>query len=113
MTNQNEQFSINTFTDTTKKACTCSAVSIILIILFVISPLSNFFLTSVFMKIITTIMLTYTLYLNWQQSEYLRNSKQFKLNSEINSQLNINIWCSYIFTFLIGLLIIFVIKSFF
>jgi hypothetical protein len=65
------------------------------------------------MKIITTLMLTYTLYLNWQQTEYLRNSKQFKLNPEINSQLNINIWCSYIFTFFIGLLIIFVIKSFF
>jgi hypothetical protein len=111
--NQNEHFSINTFTDTTKKACTCSAISIFLIILFVISPLSNFFLTSVLMKIITIIMLLYTLYLNWQQSEYLRNAKKLNKSPEISSQLNINIICSYLFTFFIGLLVIFVIKSFF
>lgn len=111
--NQNEHFSVNTFTDTTKKSCTCSAISILLIVLFVISPLSNFFLTSVLMKIITILMLVYTLYLNWQQTEYLRNAKNFKLSSEVSYQLNINIICSYIFTLFIGLLIIFVIKSFF
>jgi len=111
--NQNEHFSINTFTDTTKKACTCSAISIFLIVLFIISPLSNFFLTSVFMKIITLLMLAYTLFLNSQQTEYLRNAKNLNLSPEISSQLTINIVCSYVFTLFIGLLIIFVIKSFF
>ncbi len=111
--NQNEHFSVNTFTDNTKKSCTCSAISIFLIVLFIISPLSNFFLTSVFMKIITIVLLTYTLYLNWQQTEYLRNAKNSKVSPEISSQLTINIICSYVFTLFIGLLIIFVIKSFF
>jgi hypothetical protein len=111
--NSNQHFSLNTFTDTTKKVCTCSAVSIFLIVLFIISPLSNFFLTSVFMKIITIIILSYTLYLNSRQTDYLRKATYLKLSKEVNSQLSINIVCSYVFTLFIGLLIIFVIKSFF
>jgi hypothetical protein len=112
--NSNEHFSLTAFTDTTKKLCTCSAISIFLIILFIISPLSSFFLTSVFMKIITILILSYTLYLNYEQTNYLRNaSTQTALSKEVHSQLSINIICSYIFTLFIGLLIIFVVKSFF
>jgi hypothetical protein len=111
--NSNEHFSLTTFTETTKKVCTCSAISIFLIVLFIISPLSSFFLTSVFMKIITIILLSYTLYLNYQQTSYLRNASQLNLSKEVSSQLNINIVCSYVFTLFIGLLVIFVSKSFF
>ena len=109
----NEHFNLITFTDTTKKVCICSATSIFLIVLFIISPLSNFFLTSVVMKIIILILLYYTITLNIKQTNYLRNASQLELSKEINSQLSINIICSYIFTLFIGMLIIFVIKSFF
>ena len=111
--NSNEHFSLNTFTDTTKKVCTCSAISIFLIVLFIISPLSRFFITSIFMRIIILLLLIYTIYLNSQQTDYLRNASSMKISSEVSSQLNINIICSYIFTLFIGLLIIFVLKSFF
>ena len=109
----NEHFNLITFTDTTKKVCACSAISIFLIVLFVISPLSNFFLTSVFMKLVTLILLSYTIILNIQQTNYLRNASQLKLSKEVSSQLTINIVCSYVFTLFIGMLVIFVIKSFF
>jgi hypothetical protein len=112
--NSNEHFSLTTFTDTTKRVCTCSAISIFLIILFIISPLSSFFYTSIFMKIIIIIILSYTLYLNYQQTNYLRHaSNQSNLSKELSNQLNINIMCSYLFSLFIGLLVIFVIKSFF
>jgi hypothetical protein len=111
--NSNEHFSLNTFTDTTKRVCTCSAISIFLIVLFIISPLSRFFVTSIFMRIIILLLLTYTIYLNTQQTEYLRDASKLKLSNEISTQLNINIVCSYLFTLFIGLLIIFVLKSFF
>lgn len=111
--NSNEHFSLTTFTDTTKKVCTCSAISIFLIVLFIISPLSSLFLTSLLMRIITIMILFYTLYLNNQQTNYLRNATLFNLSKEVNSQLTINIVCSYVFTLFIGLLIIFVIKSVF
>ena len=109
----NNHFSMDTFTDTTKKVCSCSAASIFLIIMFIVSPLSNFFFVSSIMKIAILLILFYTIYLNIKQTDYLRNASQMKVSDEINSQLKINIICSYVFTLFIGLLIIFVIKSFF
>jgi hypothetical protein len=108
-----EHFSITTLTDTTKQVCMCSAASIFLIVLFIISPLSNFFFASTIMKIVILVILFYTIYLNINQTNYLRNATQLKLTNEVSSQLTINIICSYVFTLFIGLLIIFVIKSFF
>ena len=108
-----EHFSLTTFTDTTKKVCTCSAISIFLIVLFIISPLSNFFLTSLIMKFIILMILIYTIYLNNQQTNLLNNVNNITKSKEVKSQLDINIICSYIFTLFIGLLIIFVIRSFF
>lgn len=109
----NEHFSLNAFTDTTKKVCTCSAISIFLIVLFIISPLSNYFVTSSIMKSVTIALLSYTIYLNILQTEYLRKASASKMSYEVNNQLNINIICSYVFTLFIGLLIIFVIRTFF
>jgi len=111
--NSDEHFSLNTFTDTTKRVKTCSAISIFLIVLFIISPLSRFFITSIFMRIVILLLLAFTIYLNTQQTDYLRNASKLKLSNEISTQLNINIVCSYVFTLFIGLLIIFVFKSFF
>jgi hypothetical protein len=93
--------------------CTCSAISIFLIILFIISPLSKFFITSTIMKMIILIILGYTMYLNNKQTELLKIANGSVTSEQIQSQLNMNILCSYIFTLFIGLLIIFVIKSFF
>ena len=105
-------FNLIIFTDSTKKICTCSAVSIFLIILFVISPLSNFFMTSMLMKIIILIILAYTIYLNIIQTNYLRTATNVVNSEHIMSQLNTNILCSYIFTLFLGLMGIFVIRSF-
>lgn len=105
-------FNVIIFTDSTKKICTCSAVSIFLIILFIISPLSNFFMTSMIMKIIILIILAYTIYLNIIQTNYLRTATNVVNSENVMSQLNTNILCSYIFTLFLGLMGIFVIKSF-
>ena len=109
----NSAFNLTIFTNITKNICMCSAVSIAIIVFFIISPLSNFFKTSLFMKIIALIILGYTIYLNTKQTNLLRNASITSLTEEVKSQLNINIICSYVFTIFIGLLIIFVIKSFF
>ena len=106
-------FNLTIFTDSTKKVCICSATSIIIIVLFVITPLSNFFKTSLFMKFISLLLLAYTLYLNIHQTNMLRTANQIAKTEQVKSQLNLNIICSYIFSLFIGLLTIFVIKSFF
>jgi len=105
-------FNLIIFTDSTKKICMCSAVSIFLIILFIISPLSNFFVASTFMKIIVLIILAYTIYLNIIQTNYLKSATNVVKTENVLSQMNTNIMCSYIFTLFLGLLVIFVIKSF-
>lgn len=106
-------FNLSIFTDITKNICMCSAVSIVIIILFIVSPLSNFFKTSLFMKIVALIILSYTIYLNIKQTNLLRGASVKSITEQVKSQLNVNIICSYIFTIFIGLLIIFVIKSLF
>jgi len=109
----NTPFNLMIFTDDTKKVCLCSATSIFLIVLFVISPLSNFFKTSMLMKLIILVLMLYTIYLNNEQTNSLRRATQLSQTEQVKSQLNMNILCSYVFTIFIGLLIIFVIKSFF
>jgi len=106
-------FNLMIFTNETKKVCLCSATSIFLIVLFIISPLSNFFTTSLLMKIVILLILVYTIYLNNKQTHSLRQASSFINSEKLKSQLNLNIICSYVFTVFIGLLIIFVIKSFF
>lgn len=105
---------IDSSTDVTKKVCLCSFVSIVLIVLFIISPLSSFVLTSSFMKLLVLIILGYTIYLNSHQTNILSlSSKNSSQTPEIQSQLSTNIICSYVFTLFLGILLIFVIKSFF
>ena len=104
---------VNSSTDVTKKVCLCSFVSIVLIVLFIISPLSSFLMTSLFVKILILIILGYTIYLNNHQSNLLSLSKKSSQTPEIQSQLTTNIICSYVFTLFLGILLIFVIKSFF
>jgi hypothetical protein len=111
--NSVEHFSINAFTETTKKVCSCSAISIFLIVLFIISPLNKYFFTSLMMKLVILMILIYTVYLNNKQTNLLTNANNLTSSKNIKSQLSVNIICSYIFTLFIGLLIIFVIKSFF
>ena len=106
-------FNLMIFTDETKKVCLCSATSIFLIVLFIISPLSNLFKTSFFMKIIILIILLYTIYLNNRQTNSLREAGVVINSEKLQSQLNLNIICSYVFTVFISLLVIFVIKSMF
>lgn len=106
-------FNLNSFTNNTKNVCICSTMSIVLIVLFIISPLSNYFKTSMFMKIIIVIILVYGIYLNTNQTNLLRSVGVSSDNEKVQSQLNMNIICSYIFTAFMGVLLIFVIKSFF
>ena len=106
-------FNIKVFTNTTKQLCVCSFISIFLIILFIISPLSNFIKTSAFMKIIIVILLSYTIYLNIFQTNSLKSVINSSISENIQSQLNIYIICSYIFTGFLLLLTIYIIKSFF
>jgi len=99
--------------DITKKVCTCTFITIFIVIIFILSPLSNFFKTSLFMKLISLIILAYTIYLNIFQVNIFKNASQMNNNPQLSSQLNINIICSYIFTVFLCVLFIFILKNIF
>lgn len=111
MEQTNQPFNVKIFTEDTKNICMCTATSIVIIILFIISPLSNFFKTSFFMKSIAIILMVYILMLNYTQTNILRGASAVSESESIRSQLDTNIMCSYVFTFFIGLLTIFTFKS--
>ena len=109
-----QTFNLSVFTNITKQICIFSFISIILIILFVISPLRNLNKTSIFMKFLVLIIIFYTIYLNVLQTKSLKYATKNDSNSDnIKLQLKINIYCTYIFTFFLAILSIFVIKSYF
>ena len=111
--NSSTPFNLVVFTDSTKNLCICSALSIFIIVIFVISPLCNLVKLSAFMKFAVLVLLIYTLYLNHMQTRLLKEARQIARSEQVNAQLGMNILCSYIFTTFIGLLFIYVIKSFF
>jgi hypothetical protein len=111
METNSQSFNLSIFTQETKKMCLYTATSIFIIILFVITPLRFFFKTSFFMKMLSIILMGYIIFLNYKQTDLLKSASSLADSIEIQSQLNTNILFSYIFTFFIGLLIIFVFKS--
>jgi hypothetical protein len=101
------------FTEKTKQICLITTTSIIIVIMFAVTPLSNYTKLSFIMKFISIILMGYIIYLNYSQTELLRSASLVTESEQIKSQLKKNIMCSYAFTLFIGLLIIFVLKSFF
>ena len=111
MKQDEETFNLNIFTEDTKSICISTAAAIIIITLFAVSPLSNFFVASLIMKVISIRIMVYILYLNYKQTELLRSATLAAEQAQLKAQLNANIMCSYVFSFFIGLLMIFTFKS--
>lgn len=102
---------INEYSKSNQHICICSTVSIILILLFMISPLNNWFMTSMFGKIIILIILGYTLFYNIKLTNKFSNELGVYLASGSWSPVKTNIACSYIFSTFLFFLILIVIQS--
>lgn len=99
--------------DSTKSICTCTFVFMVLSLLFIASPLSNFHKTSIFVKCIVLALIGYVGFMSIKQIEYLQNQVKQTILPDISHQLNMNLTCSYVFIFFVGLFFLFVLKSFF
>jgi hypothetical protein len=109
MDSPNSPFSL--YSSNSKNVCICTTASILLILLFVISPLNKFFITSLCGKSIAILILAYALYKNYTNTSSLAKSTSVSLFSGQWSDIKSNILCSYIFSFLILLLLFSVIKN--
>lgn len=102
---------LNEYSKSTKIVCSCVAVSIMLILLFILSPLKDFLLVSFFGKTATIVVLAYALYTNITVTNvFATNIKLFE--GDWNN-IKTNIICSYIFSLFIVFLLYSVIKKFY
>jgi len=101
------------FSDETSNICICSFVSLFLILLFIVSPLNEYVKTSFGMKLIVLILLAYTIKLNISQIDSLNRAVSAAKEEQMKSLIQTNIICNYIFTTFLGILVIYVVKTFF
>jgi hypothetical protein len=99
------------YAKSTQNVCMCVAISMFLIVLFMMTPLNTFLLSSIFGKIIILTLLGYTLYYN------VSNTNKFSQNFGVNvssgnwNAVKTNIICSYVFSFFLLVLMISVIRK--
>jgi hypothetical protein len=89
---------ISEFSKATQNVCLCLGVSFFIIIVFLLSPLNRFILSSVFGKISVLLLLGYTLYYNTTQTNKFANKYNIKLHINNWTSLKTNVLCSYIFS---------------
>jgi len=101
---------IEDYVKSSENICINSIISIMLIFLFIISPLNKFIMTSLIGKFVILILLGYTLYYNIQLTNKFSNNYNLTL---LNGQWNMfktNLTCSYLFSIFLFVLFISVIR---
>ncbi len=99
------------YSDGTKNVCICTIISIFLILIFVISPLNNFVLASMFGKLIILTILTFAMYKN--VSITFSFSKHIGMFEGDWNSVKTSVMCSYLFSAFILILIISVLRKLF
>ena len=103
--------SFSVYANNSKNVCICTTISIILILLFVISPLNKFFIASLFGKFTALLILAYALYQNYANTESLSKTTDTYIFKGEWSSVKTNVLCGYIFSFFILLLLFSLIKN--
>ena len=105
------------FSKSTQNVCMGLSISMFLILLFIMTPLNNFLLSSIFGKVMIITVLGYTLYYNLSKT----NNFYKKVNNDFNisfasgnwNAVKTNILCSYIFSAFLIVLLLSVIRKLF
>lgn len=102
------------FAKSTQNSCMCLGIIFIFIILFMMTPLNSFFITSVIGKMVIVILLMYILWYNTHQTNKFSNQFNVNIfNGEEWNQIKTNVLCSYIFSAFLLVLALSVIRKMF
>lgn len=103
------------FSKATQNTCMLSALSIVFIILFMMTPLNSFLLSSIFGKVIILTILAYTLYYNVSQTNKFTDNFNINIWHENSNwdPFKTNVLCSHIFSLFLLVLIFSVICKIF
>jgi hypothetical protein len=99
------------YVKSTQNICMCLGISVLFILLFMMTPLNSFMLSSIFGKVIILTMLGYTLYYNISQTNNFSNNFNISLTSGNWDTLKTNITCSYIFSLFLLVLMLSIIRK--
>ena len=101
------------YAESTQNVCKCLSISIFLILVFMLTPLNNFIISSVFGKISILVLLGYVLYYNIKQTNVFANKSNVQFSNGSWTPVKTNIVCSYIFSLFIFVLAFSVLRTFF
>ena len=104
---------ITEYVKSSQNICLSSIISIILIFLFMISPLNKFLMTSFLGKISILILLGFTLFYNIKLTNKLSNQMNVTLLNGQWNYIKTNLTCSYIFSVLLLFLFLSVLRCIF
>jgi len=94
-----------------KNICTYTTISIILILIMIIPPFNKIFIASLIGKIIILLILAYSLYENFNNTNFLSNATNTSVFKGSWTNVKTNILYNYVYSFLILLLIFSLIKN--
>lgn len=97
----------------TQNVCMCLSISIFLIILFILSPLNKFLLTSIFGKVVILLLLGFTIFYNVTQTNKFSNDFNVSISSGNWDTVKTNVVYSYVFSIFLMILFVTVLKSLF
>lgn len=99
------------YSKTTKNVCICLSIASFLIILFVLSPLNSFMLSSIFGKTIILALLIYMIYYNLKQTSTFSNNFNISFGDGNWNPIKTNIACSYAFSAFLLILMVSVFRG--
>ena len=104
---------ISEYAKSSENICLYSTISMILIFLFVVSPLNQFLMTSFIGKLLVLVFLVYILFYNVTLTNKFSTKLQIQLANGDWSPIKTNIICSYIFSFCIFILVLSIVRTLF
>ena len=101
------------YAKSTQNVCLGMSISAFLIILFMMTPLNSFVLSSIFGKLIILLLLGYTIYYNVTKTNDFSNNFNVDMMSNSWDPVKTNIACSYVFSGFLLILILTVLQKLF
>jgi TRAP-type uncharacterized transport system fused permease subunit len=101
------------YAKSTQNVCLCMSISAFLIILFMMTPLNSFILSSIIGKLIILLLLGYTIYYNITKTNKFANSFNIDMMSDSWDPVKTNIACSYVFSGFLLILMLTVLQKLF
>jgi hypothetical protein len=86
------------YAKSTQNVCLCISISVFLIILFIMTPLNSFLISSIFGKVIILALLGYTVYYNVTKTNLFAKNFNIDLSTGGWDPVKMNILSSYVFT---------------